>query len=149
MERIRSALYDLSDEIKDAQTRLSKCSSSFPDDVKDELVFLQRDQSMSVRALQEMLTNNGPEWIESMLAGKMTFGEFSRLRPSRIRSYSSIYAKFNLDLRADAAERWSWRNEGGARVNARNVNKGRLQEMRSTVEELNKVLKAGTSPANG
>ncbi|KAI9878825.1 MAG: hypothetical protein M1830_010394 [Pleopsidium flavum] len=149
MERIRSALYSLSDEIKDAETRLNKCSSSFSDNANDELVLLQQDQSVSVKALAEVLTNNGSEWIESMLAGKMTFGEFSRLSPSRILDYSSIYAHFNLDLRADAAERWSWRNEGGARVNARNVGKERLQEMRSTVGELNRILKAGTSVANG
>ena len=77
-----------------------------------------------------MLTNNGSEWIESMLAGKMTFQEFSGLDRFRIREYSSIYAKFNLDLRVSAA--------------AHTLDWNRFQMMRATVGELNKMLKAGT-----
>jgi len=97
---LRSRLYDLSDVLKTNQHLISSCSSipSLTEETKAELQLLKETQALTIAALSELLSNNGSEWIDSMLAGNMTFGEFQALDQDEITGFRSEIRTRNKEL---------------------------------------------------
>ena len=81
LETLRRLLYDLSDEMKACRGYLDSLSSSstLTVDVTTDINALKAAMEGSVKILAELLSNNASEWIDSMLAGKLSFSEFSTL----------------------------------------------------------------------
>lgn len=97
---LRFRLYDLSDELKTSQHLLTSYSAipSLTKQAKAELQLLKEMQALTVAALAEFLSNNGSEWIESMLAGNMTFAEFQALDQDEITGFRSEIRTRNKEL---------------------------------------------------
>ncbi|KAF2090154.1 hypothetical protein K490DRAFT_54557 [Saccharata proteae CBS 121410] len=139
---LRRSLYQLNDEIKANQALLDAHGCSFPEIVQPELRRLMREQSTAILTLTELLTNHGSEWIDSMLAGKIGFGDFCQLDESHIRDFTSRYLRRNKALRhqATGGRRMMFKVEADEKE--RENERKRLEMWRRGTADLNGLLMA-------
>ena len=93
-------------------------------------------QALTVAALAELLSNNGSEWIESMLAGNMTFAEFQALDQDEITGFLSEIRTRNKELNKVVSMADRGRQRSGEAPEAAEMRKWREQ-----VESFNWILK--------
>lgn len=115
LENLRRLLYELSDEIKACRSSLASLVSSptLPVDIKADINDLVAACGVSVRILAELLSNNASEWIDSMLAGKLSFGEFSTLDQEELLEFVQDLRQMNVQLRQAVQNRAGRRAEVG------------------------------------
>lgn len=137
---LRFRLYDLSDELKTSQHLLTSYSAipSLTKQAKAELQLLKEMQALTVAALAELLSNNGSEWIESMLAGNMTFAEFQALDQDEITGFRSEIRTRNKELNkvVSMADHGRQRTGSGEAPEA-----AEMKKWRERVESFNWILK--------
>ncbi|RDW61434.1 hypothetical protein BP5796_11326 [Coleophoma crateriformis] len=90
---LKSKLYGLSDTIKMCLETIDRFNSS--EGLTSVMGDLRQDLQKCVQVLTEVLTNNGSEWIESMIQGKLTYAEFCDIDVEDVMSLDSAFRKFN------------------------------------------------------
>lgn len=100
LENLRRLLYDLSDEIKACRACLDSWASShtLSVEVTADINHLNAAEEVSVKILAELLSNNASEWIDSMLAGKLSFSEFSTLDQEELLEFVQDLRQLNVQL---------------------------------------------------
>ncbi|KAF2103913.1 hypothetical protein NA57DRAFT_70125 [Rhizodiscina lignyota] len=136
IESLRDALYQLKDELA---TVLKTVQEPFGDgmadflDVNPGLADLPMELAEVFNAINEALTNNGSEWIESMLGGKLAYNEFLKISHDDIREFRYDFRQ----LRANFVRmRASCRAKNGT-LAVWDV----ISEIRKKVAELRKMFK--------
>lgn len=149
LESLRAHLYDLSDELKSSQELLERLLDirALPGETKTEVSLLKKTQATTVTTLAELLSNNSSEWIESMLAGKLSFSEFSALDQEEIEEFCAGLKIRNAELRRFAGMRGRVRGRGRAvedAIDEEDLGAAEVRWWREGAEGLNWTLKART-----
>jgi hypothetical protein len=105
---LRTLLYKVSDEIKAVQEKLDpfRFSHSLPVAVLADVNAFKEAADVSINLLAESLSNNASEWIESMLAGKLSFQEFSTLDQEELQDFLEGLRRMNGQLSRGVRDRW-------------------------------------------
>jgi hypothetical protein len=103
------------------------------------LARLRDAQAVAVAAMARLLSNHGSEWIESMLAGRLSFGEFCALEGADVDVFVREVRARNRTLFAALRPEGE---DGGERGREVRVDVEEVEGWRERVEGLNWVLKA-------
>ena len=86
--------------MKDNQDLLRTLSffKGLSEETRNEFSLLKKAQTITITTLAELLSNNGSEWIDSMLAGKLSFSDFSILDTQEFQEYTRELFNRNMEL---------------------------------------------------
>lgn len=155
-ERLRQKLYDLKDAMRVSNEALSKIISEMgASEQQNDLKKLEQQQCRLVEAITEALTNHDSEWIESMLAGRLTYAEFLRIDLTTVEESIGVWMRFTKSLRSEALQVANASNslkaekmgddlyENWRPTTLFSLKKREIAEVRDSINALNKLFKIG------
>jgi hypothetical protein len=142
---LRRTLYELKDALSELDVSIQSWLTEpvIPTSSATRLHSLQASVSFTTKALSRCLTNHGSDWLDSLLAGGMSFSQFRALDPARLQTVDEMLRKWTQCIRIRVV---SSGDSSGCRKKV-SCTKFKLTEddlalPKGLLEELNQSLKA-------
>lgn len=113
---------------------MPKLVEVFPKDLSQRFISLKDVTILLERTLTTYLTNNGSEWLDSLLSGGLSFSEFRRLDISRFVNASRELKHCNRDFEI---ERKTW--DGPVTEETADDKKGEKEEFQNLCNDSSKL----------